>query len=175
MGIFEKIAVAAALAAAILVPTLHRQVEKSKVTSADVSAKEVIQTVNSWIADDIYLAGGDEKYACEIRIEMNNGNATVIERSGKNNWSGTGGFRSLGQRLEWDYDTRTFTATVFVDNSGYAVYSWFVPDDANYSGAAPARADFEAGVYDGWKKEGTTDDGVTIGTCPRLISGADER
>lgn len=171
MGIFEKIAVAAALAAAILVPTLHRQVEKSKVTSADVTAKQVIQTVNTWIADDI-AAGGDEKYACEIRIEMNNGNATVIERSGKNNWSGTGGFRSLGQRLEWDYDTRTFTATVFVDESGYAVYSWCVQDDANYRGAAPSLADFKAGTYDGWRsgdKQGMTDDGVIIGTSPKLF------
>lgn len=172
MGLFEKIAVAAALAAAILVPTLHRQIDKSKATSADIAAKELITTVNSWIADDIYFAGGDEKYACEIRIEMNNGNATVIERSGKNNWSGTGGFRSLGQRLEWDYDTRTFTATVFVDNSGYAVYSWFVPNDANYRGDAPSLADFEAFCYDGWKsnKEGMTKDGVVIGTYPKLMS-----
>lgn len=175
MGIFEKLALAAALAAAILVPTLHRQVEKSKVVSADSCAKEMIVTVNSWIADSVW-DGGEDKRPCELRIVMDNGKATVTDKTGKNDWNARQGVvESLKERFEWDYSGRTFTATVFVDESGYAVYSWFVSDDANYSGAAPARADFEAGTYDGWKKEGMTDDGVTIGTCPRLMSGADER
>lgn len=175
MGIFEKIAVAAALAAAILVPTLHSQVAKSKVVSADSTAKEMIYTVNAWIADSV-SAGGEDKRPCELRIAMDNGDATITDSSRKNDWGARPNCpESLEQRFESDFSGRTFTATVFVDDSGYAVYSWFVPDDANYSGAAPARADFETGVYDGWKKEGTTDDGVTIGTCPRLISGADER
>lgn len=174
MGIFEKIAVAAALAAAILVPTLHRQVEKSKVVSADVTAKQVIQTVNSWNADDI-AAGGDEKRACELRIVMDNGKATITDASGKNSWEGKnkyGSHQSLKEYFEWDYSESTFTAAVFVDESGYAVYSWCVQDDAGYNGAAPSLADFKAGTYDGWKsgdKQGMTDDGVFIGTYPKLF------
>lgn len=174
MGLFEKIAVAAALAAAILVPTLHRQVEKSKVTSADITAKYVIQTVNTWIADDI-AAGGKDRVPCELRIVMNNGDAAVTDSTGKNDWNARGegrwGVESLKERFESDYQGQTFSAKVFIDESGYAVYSWCVQNDAGYNGDAPSLADFKAGTYDGWKsenKEGTTEDGVVIGTSPKL-------
>lgn len=173
MGIFEKIAVAAALAAAILVPTLHSQVVKSKTTSVDSTSKEMIWTVNTWIADCV-SAGGDEKVPCDILINMNEGDATVTDSTGKNDWNARKGCPdSLEERFEADFSARTFTAKVFIDESGYAVYSWFVQDDPAYKGDAPARADFEAGTYDGWKSEdklGVTKDGVTIGTCPKLFA-----
>lgn len=174
MGIFEKLAVAAALAAAILVPTLHGQVVKSKATSADSTAKEMIYTVNCWIADCVSM-GGDEKVACELLINMNKGNATVTDSTGKNDWNAIAAYYcpdSLEERFEADFSARTFTAKVFIDESGYAVYSWFVQDDPAYKGDAPSRADFEAGTYDGWKSEdrlGVTKDGVTIGTSPKLF------
>lgn len=177
MGLFEKIAVAAALAAAILVPTLHSQVEKSKVVSVDVAAKEMIYTVNTWIADDV-AAGGKDRVPCELRIVMDNGKATVTDSTGKNEWdarkeqNGWLAVESLKERFEWDFSSSTFTAAVFVDESGYAVYSWFVNDEAGYNGDAPSLADFKAGTYDGWRSEskvGMTDDGVVIGTSPKLF------
>ncbi|MDE6731614.1 MAG: hypothetical protein K2J77_01885 [Oscillospiraceae bacterium] len=176
MGIFEKIAVAAALAAAILVPTLHRQVEKSKVVSADVSAKEVIQTVNTWIWDDV-AAGGKDRVPCELRIVMDNGKATVTDSTGKNEWDardardGWLAVESLKERFEWDFSRSTFTAAVFVDESGYAVYSWCVQNDAGYNGDAPSLADFKAGEYE-WISEdkvGITRDGAFVGTYPHLF------
>lgn len=174
MGLFEKIAVAAALAAAILVPTLHNYGTKSKVVSTGSFAKEIVVTVNTWIADDI-AAGGDEKRPCELRIVMNNGDAAVTDSTGKNDWNARGegrwGVESLKERFEWDFSGSTFTATVFVDESGYAVYSWCVQNDAGYNGDAPSLADFKAGEYE-WKSEdkvGMTRDGVIVGTCPYLF------
>lgn len=179
MGLFEKIAVAAALAAAILVPTLHNQVEKAKTVSVDVTAKEIIQTTNTWIADHAASGGADPK-PCELLINMDNGDATVTDSTGKNDWSaktGTGSYavESLEERFEWDYSgyIDTFTAKVFIDESGYAVYSWVVEDDPAYKGDAPDRANFERGAYVGWKSEdklGITKDGVTIGTSPKLFA-----
>lgn len=163
---------------------LNGQILKSKVTSADSYAKEIITSVNSWIADDICMGGG-EKRACELRIVMNNGNATITDASGKNNWEGRKGApegkygspESLKESFEANYSGRTFTARVFVDESGYAIYSWFVLDDAGFNGVAPTRADFEAGYFAGWKsdwkgekKEGLTEDGVIIGTSPKVFA-----
>lgn len=174
MGIFEKIAVAAAVAAAILVPTLRVQTVKSKTTSVDRTAKEMVQTVNTWIADHASAGGSDPK-PCELLISMDNGKATVTDSTGKNDWSAKDvrGVESLEELFEWDYNSRTFTAKVFIDESEYAVFSWFVPDDPAYRGDAPALADFKAGTYDGWKSEdklGVTKDGVTIGTYPKLFA-----
>lgn len=153
------------------------EIFRSKVTSADSTAKEFITSVNSWIADDV-ASGGAEKLACELRIVMDNGKATITDASGKNNWEGrkgssngkNGSPESLKERFETDYSGRTFTAKVFIDKSGYAVYSWFVRDDAGFNGVAPARADFEAGYYlwKSEKKQGMTTEGVIIGTFPRL-------
>lgn len=174
MGIFEKFAVAAAIAAAIIVPTLRGQVVKSKVTSVDRTAKEMVQTVNTWIADHA-CAGGRDPQPCEILINMDNGDATVTDSTGKNDWSASDvrGVESLVERFEADYYSRTFTAKVFIDESEYAVFSWFVSDDPAYKGDAPVLADFKSCTYDGWKsadKLGVTKDGVTIGTYPKLFA-----
>lgn len=156
---------------------LNGQILKSKVTSADSTAKELITSVNTWIADDV-ASGGAEKRACELRIVMDNGKATITDASGKNNWEGKKGnpeknlgcYDTLEERFEADYSSRTFTACVFIDESGYAIYSWFVLDDPTFNGAAPTRADFEAGEYE-WKAEdrvGMTRGGTIMGTSPRL-------
>lgn len=111
-----------------------------KIRSADTAAKERITTVNSWIAENV-VTGGDEKYACDLKISMNNGTATISESKTtipgvsdsdkENDWEARIGCDSLKERFESDYPGQTFTATVFVDDSGYALYSWFVPDIAD--------------------------------------------
>lgn len=153
------------------VEEFNEEIFRSKVTSADSTARELIVTVNSWIADDV-CAGSDEKTACELKIVMNNGKATVTDLSGKNDWEGKEGVpQSLKERFERDYSGRTFTATVFVDESGYAVYSWCIQDDAGYNGVAPSFEDFRAGKY-AWKSEnrvGLTTDKAIMGTSPKLL------
>lgn len=167
--------------AAILIPTLASQITKSKVTSADSTAKELITTLNTWIAD-VVQAGGNEFVAEDVKITMTGGTATVTgagsatttrtDSTSANNWTAEGvrGVEGLKERFEADYSARTFTATVFIDKSGYAVYAWFVPDNGSFSGAAPNGADFEADGYT-WKsdkKEGVTEAGTIIGTSPKL-------
>lgn len=166
--------------AAILIPTLASQITKSKVTSADSTAKELITTINTWIAD-VVQAGGNEFVADDIVVHMNSGVASVggvgasttrADTTTSNDYTAENvrGVESLEERFQADYSARTFSATIFVDNSGYAVYAWFVPDNANFSGAAPSGSDFEADEY-AWKsdkKEGVTEAGAIIGTSPKL-------
>ncbi len=169
--------------AAILIPTLASQITKSKVTSADSTAKELITTINTWIAD-VVQAGGNEFVPDDIIITMTSGTASVSSGGAsttrtEGDGSGTSndytastarGVESLEERFQADYSARTFTATVFVDTSGYAVYAWFVPDNGSFSGDAPSGTDFEGDAYS-WKsakKEGVTTTGTIIGTSPKL-------
>lgn len=161
-----------------LTDEFNGQVFKSKVTSADSNAKELITVVCSWIADDVTM-GGAEKRACELKIVVDNGKATITDASGENSWEGKkgdtegklGAADTLQERFDSNYFERNFTAAVFIDESGYAVYSWYVHDDAGFNGDAPSLEDFKSGVYGGWKsenREGMTTEGVIIGTYPKL-------
>lgn len=171
--------------AAILIPTLASQITKSKVTSADSTAKELITTINTWIAD-VVQAGGNEFVADDIVVKMTGGAATVAsgggwtparddeaaDKAAKNDYEAKNarGVETLAKRFEADYSARTFTATIYVDNSGYAVYAWFVPDNGSFSRTAPSGSDFEKDEY-AWKsakKEGVTTEGTIIGTSPKL-------
>lgn len=171
--------------AAILIPTLASQITKSKVTSADSSAKELIQTVNTWIATNVQ-AGGAEFMPEDVLIKVIAGTATLSSITATttrsedigtpiaviNDWTAENlrGCESFVDRIKTDYSAQTFTAKVFVDSSGYAVYAWFVPGVSDYSGAAPTGAEFEANAY-AWKsakKEGVTEAGSVVGTSPKL-------
>ncbi|MDE6733259.1 MAG: type II secretion system GspH family protein [Oscillospiraceae bacterium] len=163
--------------AAILIPTLASQITKSKVTSADSTAKELLQTVNSWAADWV-SAGGAELESQDILIKMDKGSASVSGSDGGSRFDGCAGFtagrpgcpESLEDRFASDYSARTFTAMVFVDNSGYAVFSWFVPDNANFSGSTPDFDNFKSTTFS-WKdkkKEGVNAQGIIVGTYPKL-------
>lgn len=161
------------------VDELNEEMFRSKVTSADSTAKELINTVNCWIADCV-AAGGAEKTACELKIVLDNGKATVTDLSGKNDWEKRNGCpESLDERIESDYSKRTFTAGVITDKSGYAAYAWYVPNDPQYSGASPTAEDFASGFYSwGTDVDGLTSENVIMGTFPRLADspvGLNER
>ena len=150
------------------------------VVSADSTAKEIVQTVNAWISS-VVSSGGNEYVAEDVTITMDGGSAAVsgagsssirADDGSGNDWevADVRGVESLKDRFETDYSARTFTATVFVDVSGYAVYAWVVPDKGDYSGDAPDGAAFAANGYD-WKsdkKEGVTQSGAVVGTYPKL-------
>lgn len=167
--------------AAILIPTLASQISKAKVTSADSTAKELIQTVNSWIALNVQ-SGGHEFVAEDVLISVTAGSASLSfsgatttrsEGSSANNWTADGirGCESLAERIQMDFSAQSFTAKIFVDKSGYVVYAWAVPGVSGFAGSAPSGGDFEAGFYGSWKsakKEGVTLDGAIIGTSPKL-------
>lgn len=182
--------------AAILIPTLASQITKSKVTSADSTAKELITTVNTWIAANV-AAGGAEKIACDIEVKMNKGVCTITDANATaskadenkssisgnsvtstkgNDWGMRAGCPiSLADQFSTDYSSRTFYAKVFIDSSGYAVYALVVTDtDAVPAGTIPTGANFDKGTFT-WKnekKEGVNDKGVIVGTSPKLTHTA---
>lgn len=182
--------------AAILIPTLASQITKSKVTSADSTAKELITTVNTWIAANV-AAGGAEKIACDIEVVMDKGVCTVKDATATaakadenkssisgntcssavgNDWGLRAGCPiSLADQFSTDYSSRTFYGKVFIDSSGYAVYALVVTDSKDApAGTIPKGSDFDKGVFK-WKnekKEGVNDKGVIVGTSPKLTHTA---
>ena len=180
--------------AAILIPTLASQITKSKVTSADSTAKELITTVNTWIAANV-AAGGAEKIACDITVVMDKGVCTITDATAtakkststtnqssisgnsvsstkENDWGLRAGCPiSLADQFSTDYSSRTFYGKVFIDSSGYAVYALVVTDSKDApNGTIPNGENFDAGTFT-WKdvkKEGVNDKGVIVGTSPKL-------
>lgn len=157
-----------------------------KIVSADKAAEGLIDTVKMWVEDDV-VVGGDEKYACDLRISMNNGTATISEsktsipgESGsdkKNDWEGKKGAKGVGcsdslkERFETTYPGQTFSATVFLYNYGLSGYSWYVPDIADYNGAAPTAKDLKERTFL-WDSgmDGLLSTGEVVGTYPKISS-----
>lgn len=162
-----------------------------KVLSADAAARELVkETVAMWIADDV-AAGGDEKSACDLKISMNNGTATISESKTtipgvsdsdkENDWEGKKGAKGFGclislkEEIEETYPGQTFTATVFLDSFGWPEYGWYVPDIADFNGDAPTGEDFD-NYYDtnlhNWDSgmDGLLSTGEIVGTCFKLAS-----
>lgn len=170
--------------AAILIPTLSSQITKSKVTSADSTAKELVGSVEAWLADNV-AAGGDEASALDLTITADGaGNVTVTPATGTATRAGEGtatatlpapgkGMLTLQDKLKEEYSTSKFIAKVFLNKSGHAVYCGYQPDKTEYTG--PACSDFEANSFawkDGKNKDGVTTAGVITGTSPKLYKAA---
>lgn len=169
--------------AAILIPTLSSQITKSKVTSADSTAKELVGSVEAWLADNV-AAGGDEASALDLTITADGaGNVTVTPATGTaTREEGTAtatlpapgkGMLTLQDKLKEEYSTSKFIAKVFLNKSGHAVYCGYQPDKTDYTG--PACSDFEANSFawkDGKNKDGVTTAGVITGTSPKLYKAA---
>lgn len=177
--------------AAILIPTLSSQITKSKVTSADSTAKELVGSVEAWLADNV-AAGGDEASALDLTITADGaGNVTVTPGTGsasREEGTGTGtgtgtatatlpapgkGMLTLQDKLKEEYSTSKFIAKVFLNQSGHAVYCGYQPDKTDYTG--PECSDFEANSFawkDGKNKDGVTTAGVITGTSPKLYKAS---
>lgn len=169
--------------AAILIPTLGTQIMKAKVTSADSTAKEMLKLVNTWLGENL-AATGNEKTQCDLKIVMNGNSCFITEMA--NSTTKGGGFKpngvdawaakpgcpeGLAQRVKSNFSSRSFTSMVFINSTGYAIFTWVVTDSTTFSGPAPNGADYEAGFYSSWKsekKEGVNANGVPVGTYPKL-------
>lgn len=136
--------------AAILIPTLSAQITKSKVTSADKTAKSLKESVETWLADYV-LGGGDELTGCDILIVDTKGSVaiTYTGQSGraaaaaakfptnetaatnKSDYKAPAGSKSkkqaesLGMKIATEYSTATFAAVVMVNNAGNTEYCWY--------------------------------------------------
>lgn len=168
--------------AAILIPTLSAQITKSKVTSADSTAKELMQSINTWFADDV-TAGGNEKVAMDINITDNKGTVTVsavavaagrAEEATDLLAKATNNPETLKARLEKEYSTATFAAKVFVNSNGDAVGCVYQEGTTTMTADAPTWDNFKAGTMT-WKsdkKVGVTPKGAIVGTQPKLTHAA---
>lgn len=169
--------------AAILIPTLSAQITKSKVTSADTTAKELVGSVETWFSENL-SAGGDEASALDLTIAGDGkGKVTVTPATGTATRADTTtatlpapgkGMVTLEEKLSEEYSTTKFIAMVYVNKQGHAVYCGYQEGKDSYTG--PKVADFEKGSTAVWKegknKNGVTKDGgVITGTSPKLYSG----
>lgn len=175
--------------AAILIPTLSAQITKSKVTSADTTAKEIWTSINAWIADDT-TNGGNEKKPMDVVITANKGTITVTttDKSSDNTRDdgttetqtpATGNTllqkapnnpESLEDRLKKEYATAVFVAKVFINSAGDAVAVAYQEGVTTMATDAPDWAQFKAGQFS-WKTEkkvGVTSSGAIVGTYPKL-------
>ena len=168
--------------AAILIPTLTSQITKSKVTSADSTAKELLGTVNTWLSEDL-TAGGTEKSGMDITISMNKGVATVsaTAQTGRGSTGTTTDLlapaanhhETLKQKVESDYAASSFAALIYVNGEGKAVACVLQNDVTTLDSVHPAYTNFvgpNSGSY-GWKspkKEGVNSNGAILGTSPKL-------
>lgn len=173
--------------AAILIPTLSAQITKSKVTSADTTAKELWTSINAWITNDV-TNGGNEKVAMDVVITADKGTITVTttDKSSDNTREGettttpaTGNTllqkaannpESIEDTLKKEYATAVFVAKVFINSAGDAVAVAYQEGTTTMTTDAPDWANFKAGQF-AWKTEkkvGVTSSGAIVGTYPKL-------
>lgn len=167
--------------AAILIPTLSAQITKSKVTSADSTAKELVGSVEAWFSENV-AAGGNEASGMDITI-IGTGSGVSVSATAQASREGESadalagltlgrGMSTLAEKLEEEYSTSKFAATVFVNGKGHAVYCVYQPNQSTVTNA-PGYDDFKAGSFGGWRdtknKVGVTDEGgIITGTSPKL-------
>lgn len=187
--------------AAILIPTLSSQITKSKVTSADSTAKSLKESVETWLSDYV-TCGGDELSGCDIQIVDTKGKVAITYTGVSGRAEATATFptneteatnastytppegskakkqaESLGMKIATEYSTATFAAIVMVNQSGNTEYCWYC-DGAETADVATLKslltyAEFGTGDLE-WKsakKEGVTTTGKIVGTYPKLAYG----
>ena len=158
--------------AAILIPTLTSQITKSKVTSADSTAKEIVQTVNTWITENVTAGGA---YPTVTATDM----SVVISATGTEAATTTGVIENddkaadnpvtLGEQIKADFPNAKFAATVFINDEGKAWACVYQEKVTTLETGAPGVDAFKAGTYawDSNKKIGVKG-GKIFGTSPKL-------
>ena len=158
--------------AAILIPTLTSQITKSKVTSADSTAKEIVQTVNTWITENVTAGGA---YPTVTATDM----SVVISATGTEAATTTGVIENddkaadnpvtLGEQIKADFPNAKFAATVYINDEGKAWACVYQEKVTALEEGAPGVDAFTAGTYawDSNKKIGVKG-GKIFGTSPKL-------
>lgn len=162
--------------AAILIPTLTAQITKSKVTSADSTAKELLQSVNEWFVAEVAAGNND--------VTANDGDSLTLlvtptgctvggamaSYTGISTDADAKTHESLATKISGDYPAATFAASIFMTEAGKAAYCAY-QGDATAVPTAPGYSDFQAGTaaWKSSKKLGVlASNGAIIGTSPKL-------
>lgn len=141
---------------------------KSKITSADSTAKSFINTINTYIAD-LMTVGGKKWESGMIKLTVTNGNWTVsgydVDAYKKQT------FKSFVDVFEFEYPTlKDAYAEIHLNESGYAYAAVFSPDGKSDDSEYPDKTAFETGKWK-WngKTVGVTPNGNILGTYPHLF------
>ena len=164
--------------AAILIPTLTSQITKSKVTSADSTAKELIQTVNTWITENVTAGGAYPTVASGANMSVTisaTGTAAATTTGITDANKAADNPVTLGEQIKADYPNAKFAATVFINDEGKAWACVYQEKVTTLETGAPGVDAFKAGTYawDSNKKIGVKG-GKIFGTSPKLtyVAGA---
>ncbi len=166
--------------AAILVPTMLGVVQDSRITSADSSASQIKTQTTTWLTN---------MDAAKKTLKGGTGEVTVTVTDGAWDTTGVGSFQTgTGTAASWDNGTdKNFDYCLFMADTlrdiknatisltllnGGVVGVAIVDGDNAYGGTMPAQTNWDAGTFafntqDGGKA-GIDDDGIVIGTNPKL-------
>ena len=156
--------------AAILIPTLTSQITKAKVTSSDSTAKELVNSINSWITENTTAGGAVPKKGTITLVSTPsavNVAGTAVPAKATNNPT------ELKDSIKADYPNAKFAATIYLTDEGKA-WACAYQEGAAAAPASPALTNFEAGTY-AWKsakEPGVDSAGNIIGTSPKLANAA---
>lgn len=151
--------------AAILIPTLTAQITKAKVTSADSTAKEIVQTINTWMTDNNVAGGAMPTGAGTIDIVMSGTSCTV---TGAIPSKATDMATACSEQIVEDYPNATFGARVFLSDAGKAYACVYQEKATTAPNLIASGASYPtAFAWDSNKKVGQAS-GIVYGTSPKL-------
>ncbi len=149
--------------AAILIPTLTAQITKAKVTSADSTAKEIVQTINTWLTENNVAGGAMPTTAGTITIVTNGTTCTV----GGNIPSKASDMAvSCDSQILEDYPNASFGATVYLSDAGKA-FACVYQEKATVAPTLVGSTYPSSFHWDSNKKVGQAS-GIVYGTNPKL-------
>ena len=170
-----------AVLAAILIPTLTAQIQKSQVTSCDTTASKLVEELNNWVGEYVTNGGGyytksDNGGKC-VTIEITGGEATVTMPS---DWT-IDTTNIVGVKMDSFADTlandmtwkSTGSAEIYLDKGGKAYAAWYTESPTAPSAKGFTRSDAGAVTPSfSWKDakhpgvDGGT--GTIVGTSPKV-------
>lgn len=172
--------------AAILIPTMIGVVQDANITSADSAAAQVKSQTTTWLtnmdAAKKGLKGGDGEY--KINVTTSGGTTTWTMTTTHGSFAaGNGGTAASWTGTDTNFNYAAYmgsvlrdikNATITITLKGGAVEgAAIVNGDNNFEGSMPAQTNWDSNTF-GFHasgnsgKPGINDDGVIIGTSPKL-------
>ena len=161
--------------AAILVPTLSSQIQKSKITSCDTTAQKLVDTVNAYITEYVNNGGKYAEEATQLTLTKNGGSAEVeVSATPYDDSEITDKIGTLQDKVKEDYTFKSYAfATIYIDGLGKA----FACSYSETKDAATASITYDKDTSTGaltvsaaWtdaKKPGIMG-GIVYGTYPKI-------
>lgn len=170
-----------AVLAAILIPTLSSQIQKSQVTSCDTTAKKLVEEANNFIADytnkgGAYYMKGDK----QIEIDITGGAADVKMNGMYDDTTVTAKTGTFAEKMLEDMTWKSNGhAAIYLDETGKAYAAWYTesatkPTTVGFtkdaSGAVTPSFSWKDAKHEGVD----AGEGIVIGTSPKVSGDGTE-